>query len=115
MSSGVFPSVPPPHLDRPKLRKSRPEKDSRRRQTAIWLRQWFADHDVTQAMLEKMDVGSKGVIGEILSGRKSFQWDDLACIPVRHRAEFVTDYLAFIAQFDAPDAPKTFAQLRRHG
>jgi hypothetical protein len=115
MSSGVFKSVPPPHLDRPQLRKANPEKDSRRRKTAIWLRQWFADNAVTTRMVHAMGVGAKGVIDEILAGRRSFHLDDISCIPTRHRAQFAVEYVAFLAQLDTESTPKTFAQLRLHG
>lgn len=110
------PSVPPPaHLARPQLAKTNPGKDRRRRKTAVWLRQWFADRRVTTRMLVAMGVAAKGVIDEVLAGRRSFHLDDIGCIPARHRAEFAVDYVAFLAQLDDAGQPQTFAQLRLHG
>ena len=115
MGSGVFPSAPPPpHLARPQLAKTNPAKDRRRRRTAVWLREWFKSRNVTTRMLAAIGVGAKGVIDEVLAGRRSFHLDDLGCIPPRHRAEFDVDYVAFLSQLDEADAPQTFSQVR-HG
>ncbi len=105
--------VVPAHLERPQLARCKPEKESRRRKTAVWLRQWCTDRGISRRDFIAMWGMASGVATSLWEGRTPFHLEDVGALPPRYQDEFLFDYRAFLARLRVEEPTAT--HLVRHG
>lgn len=89
MSSGVFPSTPPPAPRKPGMAKCSPERYAAHLAVTSWFAGWCRRHNVSDRDLAEILGVTIGVARAKRLGESPITLVDLGRFPIRHRNELV--------------------------